>query len=118
VSHLVVVAAGTGGHVMPGLAVAEALRGRGWSVSWLGTRTGMERGLVERQGIDFDAIDFSGLRGKGLKTMLFGGFLLLRAIWQSRTRLRARSPKAVFSTGAMSRCRPAWLPARWGCRWC
>ncbi|HQR21351.1 MAG TPA: undecaprenyldiphospho-muramoylpentapeptide beta-N-acetylglucosaminyltransferase [Burkholderiaceae bacterium] len=98
-SHLVVVAAGTGGHVMPGLAVAEALRGRGWSVSWLGTRSGMERGLVERHGIAFDAIDFSGLRGKGLKTLLLGGFLLLRAMWQSRARLRARSPKVVFSTG-------------------
>lgn len=84
---------------MPGIAVAEALRGRGWSVSWLGTRSGMERGLVERHGIDFDAIDFSGLRGKGLRTLLFGGFLLLRAMWQSRARLRARAAKAVFSTG-------------------
>ncbi len=99
VSHLVVVAAGTGGHVMPGLAVAEALRGRGWSVSWLGTKAGMERGLVERHGIAFDAIDFSGLRGKGLKTLLLGGFLLLRALWQSRRLLRARAPKVVFSTG-------------------
>jgi UDP-N-acetylglucosamine--N-acetylmuramyl-(pentapeptide) pyrophosphoryl-undecaprenol N-acetylglucosamine transferase len=99
VSHLVVVAAGTGGHVMPGLAVAEALRGRGWSVSWLGTKTGMERGLVERHGIDFDAIEFSGLRGKGLKTLLLGGFLLLRALWQSRRLLRARAPQVVFSTG-------------------
>lgn len=98
-NHLVVVAAGTGGHVMPGLAVAEALRGRGWSVSWLGTKTGMERGLVERHGIDFDAIDFSGLRGKGLKTLLLGGFLLLRALWQSRRLLRARAPHVVFSTG-------------------
>ena len=98
-SHLVVVAAGTGGHVMPGLAVAEALRGRGWSVSWLGTKTGIERGLVERHGIDFDAIEFSGLRGKGLKTLLLGGFLLLRALWQSRRLLRARAPQVVFSTG-------------------
>jgi len=98
-NHLVVVAAGTGGHVMPGIAVAEALRGRGWSVSWLGTQSGMERGLVERHGIAFDAIDFSGLRGKGLKTLLLGGFLLLRALWQSRARLRARSPKVVFTTG-------------------
>ena len=98
-NHLVVVAAGTGGHVMPGLAVAEALRGRGWSVSWLGTQSGMERGLVERHGIAFDAIDFSGLRGKGLKTLLLGGYLLLRALWQSRARLRARSPRVVFSTG-------------------
>ncbi len=98
-NHLVVVAAGTGGHVMPGIAVAEALRGRGWSVSWLGTRTGMERGLVERHGIAFDAIDFSGLRGKGLKTLLLGGWLLLRALWQSRLLLRERAPKVVFSTG-------------------
>lgn len=97
--HLVVVAAGTGGHVMPGLAVAEALRGRGWSVSWLGTRAGMERGLVEPRGIPFDAIDFSGLRGKGLRTLLLGGFMLLRALWQSRGALAARKPQAVFATG-------------------
>ena len=64
VNHLVVVAAGTGGHVMPGIAVAEALRGRGWSVSWLGTQSGMERGLVERHGIAFDAIDFTVFAAK------------------------------------------------------
>ncbi|HSQ10527.1 MAG TPA: undecaprenyldiphospho-muramoylpentapeptide beta-N-acetylglucosaminyltransferase, partial [Burkholderiaceae bacterium] len=64
-----------------------------------GTQAGIERGLVERHGIAFDAIDFSGLRGKGLKTLLLGGFMLLRALWQSRARLRARAPKVVFSTG-------------------
>lgn len=97
--RLLIVAAGTGGHVMPGLAVADTLRARGWSVSWLGTLTGMERGLVEPRGFAFDAIDFSGLRGKGLKTLLLGGFLLLRALWQSRRRIAARRPDAVFSTG-------------------
>jgi UDP-N-acetylglucosamine--N-acetylmuramyl-(pentapeptide) pyrophosphoryl-undecaprenol N-acetylglucosamine transferase len=98
-SHLMVVAAGTGGHVMPGLAVAEALRARGWSVSWLGTRVGMERQLVEPRGIAFDAIDFAGLRGKGAKTLLLGGFYLLRALWQSRALIRARKPRVMFSTG-------------------
>ncbi|MBC8119518.1 MAG: undecaprenyldiphospho-muramoylpentapeptide beta-N-acetylglucosaminyltransferase [Burkholderiaceae bacterium] len=97
--HLMVVAAGTGGHVMPGLAVAEALRARGWSVSWLGTRAGLERQWVEPRGIAFDAIDFSSLRGKGMKTLLFGGFHLLRALWQSRALVRARKPRAMFSTG-------------------
>jgi len=99
VSHLMVVAAGTGGHVMPGLAVAEALRSRGWTVSWLGTRAGMERSLVEPRGIAFDAIDFSSLRGKGIGTLLLGGLRLLRAMWQSRTAIRARRPAVVFSTG-------------------
>ncbi|HTT10188.1 MAG TPA: undecaprenyldiphospho-muramoylpentapeptide beta-N-acetylglucosaminyltransferase [Burkholderiaceae bacterium] len=98
-AHLTVVAAGTGGHVMPGLAVAEALRARGWSVSWLGTRAGMERSLVEPRGIAFDAVDFAGLRGKGLKTLLAGGFHLLRALGQSLRILRARPPAVVFSTG-------------------
>lgn len=97
--HLMVVAAGTGGHVMPGLAVAETLRERGWRVSWLGTATGMERGLVEPRGIEFDAIDFAGLRGKGWKAIVFGGFYLLRALWQSRRLVRARRPSLVFSTG-------------------
>ena len=97
--RLLVVAAGTGGHVMPGLAVAGELQSRGWTVSWLGTRTGMERTLIEPRGIAFDALDFSGLRGKGLKTLLFGGFQLLRAIWQSRAVMRERKPSLVFSTG-------------------
>ena len=45
-SHLVIMAAGTGGHVIPGLAVAREMQQRGWSVSWLGTREGMENKLV------------------------------------------------------------------------
>ncbi|MCU0764626.1 MAG: undecaprenyldiphospho-muramoylpentapeptide beta-N-acetylglucosaminyltransferase [Burkholderiaceae bacterium] len=98
-SHLMVVAAGTGGHVMPGLAVAEALRSRGWTVSWLGTRAGMERSLVEPRGIAFDAIDFSSLRGRGIGNLLLGGFRLLRAIWQSRAVIGMRRPRVVFSTG-------------------
>jgi len=98
-SHLLVVAAGTGGHVMPGLAVADELKRRGWTVSWLGTRVGMERTLVEARGIGFDAIDFAGLRGKGIKTLLFGGFHLLRGLWQSRAIVAARRPALMFSTG-------------------
>jgi UDP-N-acetylglucosamine--N-acetylmuramyl-(pentapeptide) pyrophosphoryl-undecaprenol N-acetylglucosamine transferase len=96
---LMVVAAGTGGHVMPGLAVAGELQRRGWSVSWLGTQAGMERGLVEPRGIPFKGIEFSGLRGKGPRTLVFGGFLLLRAMWQSRRIIASDKPDAMFSTG-------------------
>ena len=63
--HLVILAAGTGGHVMPGLAVAKVMASRGWKISWVGTVAGMERGLVERHGIPFHALDFQGVRGRG-----------------------------------------------------
>ena len=97
--HLVIAAAGTGGHVMPGVAVAKILISRGWTVSWIGIEQGMERRIVERQKIPFTALDFQGLRGKGLKTMLFGGFKLLKCIAQSRTILAQKHADAVFSTG-------------------
>lgn len=97
--HLVIAAAGTGGHVMPGIAVAKILLSRGWTVSWIGTEQGMERRLVERQKIPFTALDFQGLRGKGLKTMLFGGFKLLNCIFKSKTILKEQKADAVFSTG-------------------
>ena len=66
-------AAGTGGHVMPGLAVAAVMRSRGWRVSWIGTTTGMEASLVEKHGIDFYALNFQGVRGRGLVGAVKGG---------------------------------------------
>jgi len=57
-SHLVIMAAGTGGHVIPGLAVAREMQQRGWSVSWLGTPQGMENKLVPPSGIALDRIGF------------------------------------------------------------
>ena len=70
-SHLVVMAAGTGGHIIPGLAVAAEMQRRGWSVSWLGTSHGMENQLVPQAGIALDtpdvpAADPAALWGEGL----------------------------------------------------
>ena len=109
-NHLVVVAAGTGGHVMPGIAVAEALRGRGWSVSWLGTRDGMENQLVPRAGIALDRIGFSGLRGKGVLHAMTGGLRLLKAFWDSLRILRRRGASAVLGMGGYV-CFPGGLMA-------
>lgn len=107
--HLVIAAAGTGGHVMPGVAVAKILISRGWTVSWIGTEQGMERRIVERQKIPFTALDFQGLRGKGLKTMLFGGFKLLKCIAQSRTILtKKHADGRVFNRRIYRRAGLAW----------
>ncbi len=115
--HLVVMAAGTGGHVMPGLAVAREMQRRGWTVSWLGTTHGMENRLVPPEGegagdggIAMDRLTFSGLRGKGLVHTMTGGLRLLKAMWDSLGILRRRGADAVLGMGGYV-CFPGGLMA-------
>ena len=112
-NHLVIMAAGTGGHVIPGLAVAKEMQSRGWSVSWLGTTHGMENKLVPPEaesGIALDRIAFSGLRGKGLVHAATGGLRLLKAFWDCLHILRRRGAKAVLGMGGYV-CFPGGLMA-------
>ncbi|GAA0770872.1 undecaprenyldiphospho-muramoylpentapeptide beta-N-acetylglucosaminyltransferase [Ideonella azotifigens] len=108
--HLVIMAAGTGGHVIPGLAVAREMMTRGWSVSWLGTEGGMENRLVPATGIPMDRLSFSGLRGKGLLHTMTGGLRLLKAFWDSARILRRRHADAVLGMGGYV-CFPGGLMA-------
>ncbi len=108
--HLVIMAAGTGGHIMPGLAVAKEMQARGWSVSWLGTKQGMENRLVPPSGIAMDPIDFSGVRGKGLLHTLGGVVKLVRAFGACWRILRERSADAVLGMGGYV-CFPGGLMA-------
>jgi UDP-N-acetylglucosamine--N-acetylmuramyl-(pentapeptide) pyrophosphoryl-undecaprenol N-acetylglucosamine transferase len=94
-----VMAGGTGGHIFPGLAVAEALRARGWRVHWLGAPDSMESQLVPARGIPLETIDFGGVRGKGLKTLVFLPLRLLRAFWQSIQVVRRVRPQVVIGLG-------------------
>ena len=99
-----VMAGGTGGHIFPGLAVAQALRERGWRVHWLGgagtpEQPTMESRLVPPQGFPFETLDFSGVRGKGLKTLALLPFRLLRAFWQSIQVVRRVKPDVVVGLG-------------------
>ena len=111
--RLLVMAAGTGGHVIPGLAVAREMQRRGWSVSWLGTRHGMENRLVPpapQSGIAMDTIAFDGLRGKGWLHTATGGLRLLRAMWDCWRVLRRRGADVVLGMGGYV-CFPGGLMA-------
>nr|WP_209435934.1 undecaprenyldiphospho-muramoylpentapeptide beta-N-acetylglucosaminyltransferase [Paracidovorax oryzae] len=94
-----VMAGGTGGHIFPGLAVAEELRTRGWNVHWLGTPGSMESRIVPPQGFAFEPIDFSGVRGKGLATLALLPLRLLRAFWQALAVVRRVRPDVVVGLG-------------------
>ncbi len=97
--HLLIMAAGTGGHIFPGLAIADTMRARGWQVSWLGTLRGMEADIVPKRGIPFDAIDFTGLRGKGIRHMITGAVKLLAGFIRCRSIIRTRQPDVVLGMG-------------------
>jgi UDP-N-acetylglucosamine--N-acetylmuramyl-(pentapeptide) pyrophosphoryl-undecaprenol N-acetylglucosamine transferase len=94
-----VMAGGTGGHIFPGLAVAEALRARGWDVHWLGAPDSMESRLVPPRGFPLETIAFGGVRGKGVKTLLLLPLKLLRAFWQSLQVVRRVRPNVVVGLG-------------------
>lgn len=98
-SHIMIMAGGTGGHIFPGLAVAEELRTRQATVSWLGTPTGLENSLVERAGFELKRISIRGLRGTGLGGWLAAPWRILRAIIQARRILRRQRPDCVLSMG-------------------
>jgi UDP-N-acetylglucosamine--N-acetylmuramyl-(pentapeptide) pyrophosphoryl-undecaprenol N-acetylglucosamine transferase len=94
-----VMAGGTGGHIFPGLAVAEALRARGWRVHWLGVPGAMEERLVVPRGFAFEGVQFGGLRGKGWATLALAPFKLLRAFWQSLKVVRRVRPDVLVGLG-------------------
>jgi UDP-N-acetylglucosamine--N-acetylmuramyl-(pentapeptide) pyrophosphoryl-undecaprenol N-acetylglucosamine transferase len=92
-------AGGTGGHIFPGLAVAEALRERGWRVHWLGAPGSMESRLVPPRGFTLETIAFGGVRGKGLKTLFLLPLRLLRAFWQALQVVRRVQPDVLVGLG-------------------
>ena len=101
---VLIMAGGTGGHIFPGLAVAEALRDKGWRVHWLGGKgspgnPSMESQLVPPRGFAFETIDFSGVRGKGLITLALLPLRLLKAFWQSIQVIRRVKPQLVIGLG-------------------
>jgi len=97
--RLLIMAAGTGGHIFPGLAIADTMRARGWQVSWLGTTHGMERELVPKHGVEMDSIVFAGLRGKGLMHTVKGVWRMVASFGACYGIIGKRRPDVVLGMG-------------------
>jgi UDP-N-acetylglucosamine--N-acetylmuramyl-(pentapeptide) pyrophosphoryl-undecaprenol N-acetylglucosamine transferase len=96
---ILIMAGGTGGHVFPALALARLLRAASHEVIWLGTRRGLEARVVPAEKIDIEWLSMSGLRGKGVVTLLAAPFKLVHSIWQALSVMRRRRPGLVVGFG-------------------
>jgi UDP-N-acetylglucosamine--N-acetylmuramyl-(pentapeptide) pyrophosphoryl-undecaprenol N-acetylglucosamine transferase len=104
-------AGGTGGHIFPGIAVAQELERRKVPVIWLGGKTGLETRLVPQHGIALESIDISGVRGKGVGTMLRMPFKLAGAVLAARKLIRKHAPRSALALGGYAAA-PGGIAAR------
>lgn len=97
--RLVIVAGGTGGHIFPGIAVAQYLAAQQWQISWIGTRDKMEAQVVPKHGFAIDFIEVKGVRGNGVKRLLSAPLMILKAFFQARSILKQRNPDVLLAMG-------------------
>jgi len=98
----VIMAGGTGGHVFPGLALADELRSAGYHVAWLGTEAGIESRLVPKAGYDLYFLPVSGVRGKGVLALLKAPLMIAKALFSAFSALRKIQPVAVVGFGGFA----------------
>lgn len=100
--RILIMAGGTGGHVFPGLAVADLLVSQGWQAQWLGTAKRMEANIVPKAGYAIHFIDVAGVRGNGIKRLLKAPLQIIKAIFQARRLIADFQPDVVLGMGGFA----------------
>jgi UDP-N-acetylglucosamine--N-acetylmuramyl-(pentapeptide) pyrophosphoryl-undecaprenol N-acetylglucosamine transferase len=111
---ILIMAAGTGGHIFPGLAIAKELELRGWDVHWMGTPWGMENKIVGEVGYPMVNINISGVRGKGIGAWFFLPLRILIGFLQSTLAIFRIRPDVVLSLGGYVAFPGGMMAALWG----
>jgi UDP-N-acetylglucosamine--N-acetylmuramyl-(pentapeptide) pyrophosphoryl-undecaprenol N-acetylglucosamine transferase len=111
---ILIMAAGTGGHIFPGLAIARELELQGWTIHWMGTPWGMENKLVAQVGYPITSVNISGVRGKGGLAWVLLPFRILIAFCQSTLAILRIRPAVVLSLGGYVAFPGGMMAALWG----
>jgi UDP-N-acetylglucosamine--N-acetylmuramyl-(pentapeptide) pyrophosphoryl-undecaprenol N-acetylglucosamine transferase len=99
---VLILAGGTGGHIFPGIAVAQALRARGVSILWLGSDGGLETQLVPKAGFDLRTLAVRGIRGKGWAVRLAAPFRIAGSVYSAWRMLGATRPRSALAFGGFA----------------
>ncbi len=97
-----IMAGGTGGHVFPALATARKLQQKGGEIVWLGSKGGFEERVISEQGIPFFGLSISGLRGKGIQTLLLAPIRIAMALYQACAVMSKVKPACVLGMGGFA----------------
>jgi UDP-N-acetylglucosamine--N-acetylmuramyl-(pentapeptide) pyrophosphoryl-undecaprenol N-acetylglucosamine transferase len=99
--RLLIAGGGTGGHLFPGVAIAEELRARqpDAEVRFVGTERGIEARVLPELGWELALIQVSGLKTVGVWGAVQGVLRLPRALWQARRRVKEFAPDVVIGVG-------------------
>ena len=111
--RIVIAGGGTGGHLFPGIAIAEEILARGNAnrIIFIGTKKGIEHRILGQLGYELQEIDIEGVKGRGLKALIKVTYQIPHSIWQSRQILKRFCPDAVIGVGGYA-SGPAVVTAR------